>query len=83
MFICTYLLCHSTKRSCNVLVFRFQVLLYLWCYDMKRGGLCIYYKDYLPLARKYGMSTLNECFICELKIGKKYILLQLYIGHLL
>ena len=155
-----YLLRHSTKQSRNVLVFRFQVLLYLWCSkfilllsgdietnpgpavnnlqslsichwnlnsiaaenfakisllqayltvhkfdiiclsetyldstflsddsrlslngysllredhpsDIKRGGVCVYYKDYLPLTRKYGMSTLNECLICELKIGKK------------
>ena len=51
--------------------------------DTKRGGVCVYYKDYLPLTRKYGMSTLNECLICELKIGKKNVLLQLYIGHLL
>ena len=51
--------------------------------DTKRGGVCVYYKDYLPLTRKYGMSTLYECLICELKIGKKNVLLQLYIGHLL
>ena len=40
-------------------------------FDVKRGGVCVYYKNHLPLTRISGMSTLKECLVCELKIGKK------------
>ena len=39
--------------------------------DTKRGGVCILYKNHLPLIQKLGMSSLNECLVCELKVGRK------------
>ena len=39
--------------------------------DTKKGGLCIYYKNYLPLILKPALSALNECLVCELKVGKR------------
>ena len=39
--------------------------------DTKKGGVCIYYKNYLPLIQKPALSALNECLVCELKVGKK------------
>ena len=36
----------------------------------KRGGVCIYYKNFLPL-RVCGISFLDECINFELKIGDK------------
>ena len=39
--------------------------------NVRRGGVCIYYKDHLPLTRKSGISAINECLVCELKVGKK------------
>ena len=39
--------------------------------DVKQGGVCIYYKDYLPLIAKPTMTQLNEYLVCELKINNK------------
>ena len=39
--------------------------------DIKRGGVCIYYKEHLPLICKPNLTPLDECLVCELKIGNK------------
>ena len=39
--------------------------------DLKRGGVCIYYKEHLPLICKLNLTPLDECIVCELKIGNK------------
>ena len=39
--------------------------------DLKRCGLCIYYKELLPLIYKPNLTLLDECVVCELKIGNK------------
>ena len=39
-------------------------------YNTKRGGVCLYYKNYLPL-RVLNISYLKECLNFELKIGDK------------
>ena len=39
--------------------------------NTKRGGVCLYYKNYLPL-RVLNISYLKECLNFELKIGDKF-----------
>ena len=39
--------------------------------NIKRGGVCIYYKDHLPLICKPNLTPLDECLVCELKVGNK------------
>ena len=39
--------------------------------DIKRGGVCTYYKEHLPLICKPNLTPLDECLVCELKIGNK------------
>ena len=39
--------------------------------DLKRDGVCIYYKEHLPLICKPNLTPLDECLVCELKIGNK------------
>ena len=39
--------------------------------DLKRGGVCIFYKEHLPLISKPNLNCLDECLVCELKIGNK------------
>ena len=39
--------------------------------DIKRGGVCIYYKEYLPLICKPKLTPLDKCLVCELKVGNK------------
>ena len=39
--------------------------------NTKRGGVCVYYKIYLPV-RVLNISYLKECLDFELKIGDKY-----------
>ena len=39
--------------------------------DTKRGGVCIYYKEYISLICKPKLTPLDQCLVCELKIGNK------------
>ena len=39
--------------------------------NIKRGGVCIYYKEHIPLICKQKLTSLDECLVCELKIGNK------------
>ena len=38
--------------------------------NTKRGGVCIYYKNYLPL-RVININYLNECIVFDIKLGDK------------
>ena len=38
--------------------------------NTKRGGVCIYYKDHLPLKIRRNISALSECLVVELKTKK-------------
>lgn len=37
----------------------------------KRGGVCMFYKEYLPVSRHDDLYTLTECIVTEVNIGKK------------
>ena len=39
--------------------------------NAKRGGVCIYYKDHLPIIKRNDLCQLHECLVTELRIGKK------------
>ena len=43
--------------------------------DTKRGGVCIFYKNHLPLVKKDDISQLSECLVCEInkKSSKSFI----------
>ena len=38
--------------------------------NVKRGGVCIYYKETLPI-KFLNISNLNECLVCEILYDKK------------
>ena len=39
--------------------------------NTKRGGVCIYYKDDLPIIKRNDLGQFHECLFNELKTGKK------------
>ena len=39
--------------------------------DTKRGGVCIYYKEHLPLKLRNYLSSLDKCIVLELKSKKQ------------
>ena len=39
--------------------------------NTKRGGVCIYYKDHLPIIKRNDLCQLHECLVTEMRIGKK------------
>ena len=41
--------------------------------NTKRGGVCIFYKDYLPVIRRDDLCALSECIVNEIKLGEKFI----------
>ena len=49
--------------------------------DVRRGGVCIYYKESLPL-RVLNVCPLSECLLIEVLYGKKNVLLLHYIDLL-
>ena len=39
--------------------------------NTKRGGVCLYYKEYLPLIRKVNICKLNECIVTEITVNNE------------
>ena len=39
-------------------------------WNAKRGGVCIFYKKYLPLVKRDDISPLSECLVCEINVKK-------------
>ena len=47
--------------------------------NTKRGGVCIYYKEYLLFIRKIDICKLNECIVIEITVNnERYSLTCLY-----
>ena len=42
--------------------------------NTKRGGVCMFYKDYLLVIRHDDLCALPECVVTEIKLGEKSIL---------
>ena len=39
--------------------------------NKKRGGVCMYYKEHLPIIKRDKLWTLKECLVMEIIVGKK------------
>ena len=39
--------------------------------NIKRGGVCMFYKDYLPVIRGDNLCALTECIVVEVNLGTK------------
>ena len=39
--------------------------------NIKRGGVCMFYKDYLPVIRRHDLCALTECIVVEVNSGTK------------
>ena len=39
--------------------------------DTKESGVCVYYKENLPLRIRNDLSLLQECLVCEIKVDRK------------
>ena len=47
--------------------------------DSKRGGVCIYYKEHIPLIKRDDISTLDNCLVTEIRSqGEKSFLSRVY-----
>ena len=47
--------------------------------DNKRGGVCMYYREHIPIVKRDDISPLQECLVTEVKVkGHKYFITCLY-----
>ena len=46
--------------------------------NSKRVGVCMFYKDYLPVIRLADLCALTECIVTEIKLGEKSIFITCY-----
>ena len=47
--------------------------------DSKRGGVCIYYKEHIPLIKRDDICTLDNCLVTEIRLkGEKCFLTCVY-----
>ena len=47
--------------------------------DSKRDGVCIYYKEHIPLVKRHDICTLDNCLVSEIRSqGKKCFLTCIY-----
>ena len=66
----TYLDSSTTSDDDNLAISRYNLIRSDHPSNNKRGGVCIYYKNFLPL-RVLGIQYLQECINFELNIGVK------------
>ena len=43
----------------------------------KRGGVCMYYKEHLPIIRRDDSCSLKECLVTEIRVDKKVFIFVL------
>ena len=39
--------------------------------NQKRGSVCMYYKEHLPIIKRDDLCTLKECLVTEIRVHKK------------
>ena len=39
--------------------------------NKKRGGVCMYYKEHIPIIKRDDFCTLKECLVTEIIVDKK------------
>ena len=44
-----------------------------------RGGVCLYFKDHIPLKHRPDLQLLEECIVCEIVIKKQKVILYSYL----
>ena len=49
--------------------------------NKKRGGVCMYYKEHLPIIKRDDLCSLKECLVKEIIVGKKKLFFCVYIDH--
>ena len=37
--------------------------------NLRRDGVCLYFKDHLPLTLRPDLTTLDECLVCEIQMA--------------
>ena len=45
--------------------------------NLKRGCVCMFYKEYLPINRRDDLCTLTECIVTEINLGKTSVFFTL------
>ena len=49
--------------------------------NKKRGGVCMYSKEHLPIIKRDDLCSLKECLVKEIIVGKKKLFFCVYIDH--
>ena len=48
--------------------------------NIKRGGVCMYFKEPLPLIRRSDLSNMKECFVTEINVNNERCFFTCLIG---
>ena len=72
-----YLISFSTFRFLkNILqlvvveILFYYILKSCYIYLSKKGGVCVYYKEHIPLLRRYDLCTLSNCLVTKIRLEK-------------
>ena len=49
--------------------------------NKKREGVCMYYKEHLPIIERDDLCTLKECLVTVIIVDKKKIFFRVYIDY--
>ena len=49
--------------------------------NKKRWGVCIYYKEHLPIIKRDDLCTLKQCLVTEIRVDKKSFSFHVCIDH--
>ena len=55
----------------NIMINGYSLLRADYPSNSKRGGICLYFKEYLPLVRRNDLSILQECLVTEIIVNNE------------
>ena len=67
----TFLDCTVSQHDENIMINWYLLLRADHTSNGKRGGVCLYFKEHLPLIRRNDLSILRECLVTEIIVDKE------------
>ena len=64
----TFLNCSIDSSDTRILIDRYNFIRLDHPSDSRRGGVCIYYIEHIPLIKQHYICTLDNCLVTEIRL---------------
>ena len=75
----TFLNCSLESEDGRLKIERYKLIRSDYPSGSKKGGVCVYYKEHIPLVRRDDLCILSNCLVTKIRLeNQKYFLTCLY-----